>query len=54
MLVVAGSFMCCSVVILFACCCVVLLDNRDLQGRWCVSCGRCDKIIVLVGVIVLV
>ena len=24
-----------------------------LQGRWCWSCGRCDKIIVLLGVTVL-
>ena len=35
MLAVTGSFVCCSVVVLFACCCVVLLDNRDMQGRWC-------------------
>lgn len=39
MLAVTGSFVCCSVVVLFACCCVVLLDNRDLQGCWCWSCG---------------
>ena len=54
MVAVVGSFVCCSVVILFACCCVVLCDNRDLQGCCVVSCGRCDKIIVLLGVVVLV
>ena len=53
-LAVAGSFVCCSVVVLFACCCVVLLDDRDLQGCCAVSCGRYDKIIVLVGVVALV
>lgn len=53
MLAVVSSFVCCSVVVLFACCCVVLLDNRDTQGCCVVSCGRCDKIIVLLGVTVL-
>ena len=45
----------CVVVLLYCLFVVVLLlcDNRDLQGCWCVSCGRCDKIIVLLGVIVL-
>ena len=54
MLTVVGPFVCCSVVVLFACCCVVLLDNRDLQGRCVVSCGRCDKIMVLLGGVVVV
>ena len=54
MLAIVGSFVCCSVVILFACCCVVLCDNRDLQGCCVVSCGRCDKIIRLLGGVVMV
>ena len=55
MLVVTGSFVCCSVVVLFACVVLlcVLFEPFKVIGV-VVWCSRCDKITVLVGVVVLV
>ena len=53
MVAVVGSFVCCSVVVLFACVvllCVLFEPFKAVS----VSCGVvCDKITVLLGVVVL-
>ena len=54
MVAIAGSFVCCSVVVLFACVVLCCLMFESLKAVVLCRVVVCDKITVLLGVVVLV
>ena len=53
MLAITGSFVCYSVVVLFACVVLLCVLFEPFKGVGVVCGSKCDKITVLLGVVVL-